>query len=52
MDSLRFGKLGHGLTNFGRSQVGHDEKEESVCRNMQIEINETVSKKAETSDKA
>jgi hypothetical protein len=40
------------LANLGRGQVGHEEKEESITWNVQVEIDETVREKPETSDKS
>ena len=41
-----------GWLNFAGGQVRHQEEEESVCRNVQIEIDEAVNKKPEAGHEA
>ena len=46
----RIGNWRRGLADFRRGQVAHEEKKESVCRYVQIEIDETVREKPQACD--
>jgi len=48
-NASRIGNFGIGLADLRGGQVGHEEKKESVCRNVEIEINETVREKPQAS---
>src|SRR5277367_4277271 len=48
----RFGNLWSGLANLTRRKICHEKKDESVSRNVEIEIGEAVGEKSETCHKS